>query len=109
MEQNDKSKLLAQLVELLAPEEQPKAPQDKLSAICQQLETMNNRLATIENGFASNTNQTRQLQLAPHPSQERFQIAEANELWLPNSKEKACRFEPDKPCDYCSMCSARGF
>ncbi len=109
MEKDEKSGLLAQLVKLLAPEERPNAPQDKLSAICRQLEAMNNRLATIENEFVSKSTQVSQLRLAPHPSQERFQIAEANELLLPNTKEKACRFEPDKPCDYCSMCSSRGF
>ena len=26
-----------------------------------------------------------------------------------HSKEKACTFEPSKPCDHCSMCSSRGF
>ena len=110
MEINEKSKLAAQLVKLLAPEEQPNRIQEEnLSAIWQQLETMNQRLETIEKQFIVKPSQIARLQLSPHPSQERFQIAEANELLLPNTKEKACRFEPDKPCDYCSMCSSRGF
>ena len=49
---------------------------------------------------------------ATHPSQERFNINEAivDELVEFFEKEKACSFEPNgKPCDHCSMCSARGF
>ncbi len=110
METNEKSKLLAQLVKLLAPEEQSNGKQEEtLSAVWQQLETMNKRLETIENEFVAKPSHVARLQLAPHPSQERFQIAEVNELLLPQTNEKACRFEPDKPCDYCSMCSSRGF
>jgi len=41
---------------------------------------------------------------APHPSSKTFVIADADE------GEKACAFEPnDRPCDHCSMCTARGF
>jgi hypothetical protein len=108
MEINEKSKLVAQLVKLLVPEElSNRALEETLPAVWQQLETMNRRLETIEKQV--NPSQTARLQLAPHPSQERFQIAEANELLLPQTNEKACRFEPDKPCDYCSMCSSMGF
>ncbi|MEP6925196.1 MAG: hypothetical protein ABI954_12075 [Pyrinomonadaceae bacterium] len=109
METNDKAKMLAELVKLLAPNQQSNEKSETLSSVWQELATMNNRLATIENQFADKSNRNPALQLAPHPSQERFQIAEANELTLPRTNEKACRFEPDKPCDYCSMCSARGF
>jgi len=48
----------------------------------------------------------------PHPSQEKFSIAEAiaDAVFDSKSKEKACTFEPNgKPCDHCSMCSSRGF
>ncbi len=51
-------------------------------------------------------------QHSPHPSKSRFSIAEAivDELFATASNEKACTFEPNgKPCDHCSMCSARGF
>ncbi len=51
-------------------------------------------------------------QNSPHPSMNRFSIAEAivDELFAAADKEKACTFEPNgKPCDHCSMCSARGF
>jgi len=48
----------------------------------------------------------------PHPSAERFSIAEAiaDAVFDAKSNEKTCTFEPnDRPCDHCSMCSARGF
>ncbi|CAN5152426.1 hypothetical protein BH20ACI2_BH20ACI2_05970 [soil metagenome] len=46
-----------------------------------------------------------------HPSLDRFEIAEAivDRLFDKSSVEKACTFEPSKPCDHCSMCSSRGF
>ncbi len=50
--------------------------------------------------------------LNSHPSLDKFAIAEAivDEVFAAHGKEKACTFEPnDKPCDHCSMCSARGF
>ncbi len=48
----------------------------------------------------------------PHPSQEKFQVAEAvaPEMSQNFETEKACIFELNgKPCDHCSMCSSRGF
>jgi hypothetical protein len=46
-----------------------------------------------------------------HPSQERFGVGEAvSELVDFFEREKICNVEPGgKPCDHCSMCSARGF
>ena len=47
-----------------------------------------------------------------HPSQEKFEIAEAiaDSLFASAEKERACTFEPNgKPCDHCSMCNSRGF
>ena len=46
-----------------------------------------------------------------HPSQQRFEVAEAiaDQIFAGIQKEKACTFEPSKPCDHCSMCSSRGF
>lgn len=46
-----------------------------------------------------------------HPSHDRFEIAEAivDRLFNKSSDEKACTYEPSKPCDHCSMCSSRGF
>jgi len=47
-----------------------------------------------------------------HASEERFGVEEAviNELVDYFQSEKACSLDPSgKPCDHCSMCSARGF
>jgi len=46
-----------------------------------------------------------------HSSMDKLNIAEAiaDSLFSDNSKEKGCIFEPDKPCDHCSMCNSRGF
>lgn len=46
-----------------------------------------------------------------HSSLDKFNIAEAiaDSIFGHLNKEKACQFEPDKPCDHCSMCSSRGF
>ena len=49
---------------------------------------------------------------APHPSLNKFSVAEAiaDEIFAGVQKEKACTFEPNgKPCDHCAMCSSRGF
>ena len=47
-----------------------------------------------------------------HPSQERFDVAEAavSELVEFFENEKQCSVDPSgKPCDHCAMCSSRGF
>src|SRR5262245_42901147 len=46
-----------------------------------------------------------------HPSLDKFSVAEAiaDEIFAGVQKEKACQFEPGKPCDHCSMCNSRGF
>jgi hypothetical protein len=44
-----------------------------------------------------------------HPSQERFLELLADEIFKDLSKEKACPYEPGRPCDHCSMCNSRGF
>lgn len=112
-ESNEKAKLLADLVKLLSPEEKSAKDETKeiLSGVLARLDEINARFEKIEKDLAAKPNSNPvAIQISPlHPSQERFQIAEANELTLPQTNEKACRFEPDKPCDYCSMCSSRGF
>ena len=47
----------------------------------------------------------------PHPSLDKLSIAEAitDSIFGREFKEKACQFEPGKPCDHCSMCNSRGF
>ncbi len=46
-----------------------------------------------------------------HTSLDKFSIAEAiaDSIFGSEFKEKACTFEPSKPCDHCSMCNSRGF
>jgi hypothetical protein len=46
-----------------------------------------------------------------HPSLDKFNVAEAiaDSIFSHYKKEKACQYEPGKPCDHCSMCNSRGF
>ena len=71
------------------------------------VEEIRSRLERLELGVTG-MNET----VLTHPSQDRFQIAEAG-VDSPNdgiSAEKTCPYEPSaKPCDHCSMCSSRGF
>ncbi|MDQ6788989.1 MAG: hypothetical protein M3033_19470 [Acidobacteriota bacterium] len=82
------------------------------------LEKINQRLDGIEaklNSQNSNNLQPSTFNLQPsivHPSQEKFEIAEAFTSEMPESfgDEKPCPYEPTgKPCDHCSMCNSRGF
>ena len=77
------------------------------SMLQQSIESLNSRLDKLEQAAAK---PTRQLQV--HPSDERFNIAEAivDAVFGKSESEKLCTFEPhNKPCDSCSMCSSRGF
>lgn len=71
-----------------------KSSQD-LASLFAAIEKINHRLDKIENPHLG------------HPSLDKLNIVEA----IADSvlKEKACQFEPDKPCDHCSMCNSRGF
>lgn len=89
--------------------EQEKPEKNDLSAVLTRLDEMNARFERIENELAAKKHVVTAGLLPLHPSQEKFQIAEASEILLAGSGEKACRFEPDKPCDHCSMCSSRGY
>jgi hypothetical protein len=74
-----------------------KTPND-LAALFAAVEKISHRLDKLE--AAANP-------YANHPSLDKLNIVEA----IADSvfKEKACQFEPDKPCDHCSMCNSRGF
>lgn len=113
METNDKTKILAErLATFLVEQEKSERDETKqiLSAVLSRLDDMNARFERVEIEFAAHKNDSiKTTSNALHFSQEKFQIPELSEIRLPNSNEKACRFEPDKPCDYCSMCSAHGF
>jgi hypothetical protein len=108
------AKLLAQI--LSGEENQSQAAKDEsLSQVLARLDEMNSRLVQIENKIATEstsvTNSSNSLNpvfpILLHSSQERFSLEDAVD---PNTNEKACHFEPGgKPCDYCAMCSSRGF
>jgi hypothetical protein len=81
-----------------------------LAALFAGIEKINHRLDKLESAQSVPTDS--RTSLPPHPSTERFSIAEAiaDAVFDARSNEKTCTFEPnDRPCDHCSMCSARGF
>jgi hypothetical protein len=81
-----------------------------LAALFASIQKINHRLDKLES--AQNVLPNSRTSLSPHPSAERFSIAEAiaDAVFEAKSNEKTCTFEPnDRPCDHCSMCSARGF
>lgn len=81
-----------------------------LTSINQSIQALNARLDKLETRSSNPRSVIRDPQ-SIHPSQDRFAIAEAivDSLFDRDAKEKACTFEPSKPCDHCSMCSSRGF
>ena len=81
-----------------------------LSSIQASLDAINARLEKLE----AKDNIPRSAIYDPqsnHPSLDKFAIAEAiaDQIFATKGNEKACTFEPSKPCDHCSMCSSRGF
>ena len=101
------SKEVAEKVEQIV---RSKAVEGDLSQILFELQKINRRLDELEtaSNFKSEISDLKFI----HPSQERFEIAEAiaDAVFDGVHKEKACTFEPNgKPCDHCSMCSSRGF
>lgn len=73
------------------------------------LEKINQRLDKIESRLNQNQPTSFSAQFVKtHPSLQKFDVAEA--FPAASEIEKICTFEPnEKPCDYCSMCSSRGF
>jgi len=112
--ENEKTQNLAERIAFLLQEnENADANFFRLS-----LEKINQRLDGIEaklNPQNSNAFQPSTFNLQhsiAHPSQEKFEIAEAvvPEALEHFDAEKTCPFEPTgKPCDHCSMCNSRGF
>jgi hypothetical protein len=98
---------LAQKIAQLLDAERPSAD---LSAIQVSLDAINARLDKLEAHQTVPHSAVRTPQLA-HPSLDKFAIAEAiaDQIFASKGNEKACTFEPSKPCDHCSMCSSRGF
>ena len=102
------SKEVAQKVEQIV---RSRVADGDLGLILVALEKINKRLDILENVISNPKSEITNLQLI-HPSQERFEIAEAiaDAIFDGVHKEKACTFEPNgKPCDHCSMCNSRGF
>ncbi len=77
----------------------------ELAAILASLEKINARLDALE----TNDNKSISNLKAPHASLDKFSVAEAIVDSLFETEEKACTFEPSKPCDHCSICNSRGF
>lgn len=105
---NEEVKNLADKIAQLIATESKKTD---LSALFASIEKLNHRLDKLEENSTSPRSTIPSSQ-STHPSQERFTVAEAiaDVIFDLKSKEKACTFEPNgKPCDHCSMCSARGF
>jgi hypothetical protein len=102
------SKEVAEKVEQIV---RSRAGDSDLAQILTALDKINNRLDKLETAISNPKSEIANPQLF-HPSQERFEIAEAiaDAIFDGVYKEKACTFERNaKPCDHCSMCSSRGF
>jgi tetrahydromethanopterin S-methyltransferase subunit B len=100
---NENQKLADRIAKLLEAEQR-----NDLASIFASLEKITHRLDKLET--AAEVWQTSSVPALPdHPSREKFAIAEAIADQIFGSKEKACTFEPNRPCDHCSMCSSRGF
>jgi len=80
-----------------------------LAALYASIDKINHRLDKLE-GVQQNS-KFEIFRFQKNPSLDKFNVAEAiaDEIFLGLKKEKACQFEPDKPCDHCSMCNSRGF
>ena len=79
----------------------------QLTQILSALEQINKRLDRLEERPAAASPPL----ALKHPSLDKLNIAEAiaDSIFGPQGKEKACTFEPSRPCDHCSMCNSRGF
>ena len=98
--------LAQKIAHLLEAERQPA----DLSSIQASLDAINARLDKLETSQTTPQSALRTPQSA-HTSLDKFAIAEAiaDQIFTAKGAEKACTFEPSKPCDHCSMCNSRGF
>lgn len=82
----------------------------ELATLFASIEKINHRLDKLESSSPTPRTANGDLQ-SQHPSLDKLAIAEAiaDSIFGSQFKEKACQFEPDKPCDHCSMCNSRGF
>jgi hypothetical protein len=112
---DEKTNLLAEKIARLLQNETPVAD---LYSLQTSIEKINERLGKIEITLGDqkfhNFNRSSFIlhPSNPHPSQEKFDVAEIiADGTIDNSEaEKPCPYEPTgKPCDHCSMCNSRGF
>ncbi len=83
------------------------ADNSELTLVFAEIKKIGQRLDQLENA----NSQLRVSVTPAHPSLDKLNIAEAiaDSIFGSQAKEKACTFEPSKPCDHCSMCNSRGF
>ena len=104
-----KDKAAANLAEKIAKMVEAESQSSDVASLFASIEKLTHRLDKLESALQIRESVP---SLSPHPSQERFDIAEAiaDSLFGIETKEKTCTFEPNgRPCDHCSMCSSRGF
>jgi hypothetical protein len=108
----DNQKLAEKIARLLEGESQ--APEH--ATLFAAIEKINHRLDKIEAARPQGSLPPSAIYHQPptHPSLDKLNIAEAiaDAVFAGVQgmhKEKACQFEPARPCDHCSMCNSRGF
>jgi len=106
MDAPETKKLADKIARMLESE----TPGSDLAALFASIEKINHRLDKLEVGKGDLKFDISNFK-TDHPSLDKFSVAEAiaDEIFAGIKKEKACQFEPDKPCDHCSMCNSRGF
>ena len=102
----DTKKLAEKIAKILESETQGA----DLASLFASIEKINHRLDKLEASGPDLKFEISNLK-SQHPSLDKFNVAEAiaDEIFAGIKKEKACQFEPGKPCDHCSMCNSRGF
>lgn len=106
MASTETQKLADKIAKILSSEPQP----TDLAALFASVEKINHRLDKLEQADLT-PHSALHVAHSNHPSLDKLNIAEAiaDSIFGSQFKEKACQFEPDKPCDHCSMCNSRGF
>lgn len=102
----DTKKLADKIAKILESETQT----GDLARVFAALEKINHRLDRLESGGNGPSSEISDLR-SDHPSLDKLNVAEAiaDSIFSHYRKERACQFEPGKPCDHCSMCNTRGF
>lgn len=106
MASTETQKLADKIAKILSSEPQT----GDLAALFASVEKINHRLDKLEHADLT-PHSAFHIPHPNHPSLDKLNIAEAiaDSIFGSQFKEKACQFEPDKPCDHCSMCNSRGF